>query len=77
MCSFSCTDHPILKLLKGLMFNHNVNQPSHRDGNVIDYASHYSPDNSIENINVMQLGQYFTDHDLLVVDISELLKEES
>ena len=56
------------------MFKHNLKHPSHSAGNVIDYASHYCPNDSLEVLNVKQYGQYFTDHDMILVNIEDFFK---
>ena len=73
VCSVSKEPHPILDLLNLLSFKHNLKQPSHSDGNVIDYASHYCPADSIEVLDIKQYGQYFTDHDMILVNIDDFL----
>ena len=77
VCSVTHVNHPIFKLLSKLMFKHYIKQTSHKDGNVIDYASHYCPQSSLQNLKVQQFAQYFTDHDMLLVDITDLLKVDS
>ena len=56
------------------MFKHNLKHPLHSAGNVIAYASHYCPNDSIEVLDVKQYGQYFTDHDMILVNIEDFLK---
>ena len=77
ICLLSHGYHPILKALSQLMFRHNVRQSTHQDGHVIDYASHYCPSNTIENLEVQQYGQYFTDHDMLIVNVDAFLNQHS
>ena len=72
ICSKSHTNHQILQLLNQNMFIHNVKNPTHEDGHIIDYASHYCPNNSVEKIQIKQRGQYFTDHDMIIVDTTSL-----
>ena len=76
MCSLSDIRHPILQFLNQYKFKHNVKWPSHRNGNVIDYASHYCPDQSIERLEIKQFGQYFTDHDMIMVNIADFLEQD-
>ena len=75
ICNASNANHPILQFLSQLRFKHNVVHPTHRDGHLIDYVSHYCPCNTIEKIEVRQFGQYFTDHDMMIID-TELLFDD-
>ena len=77
ICRTSHSNHPILELLNQLTFKHNVTHPTHRDGHLIDYASHFCPNNSVEKIEVRQCGQYFTDHNMMIVDTAKLSIEYS
>ena len=76
ICSMSDKNHPILELFSQLRFIHNVKQPSHKDGRVIDYASHFCPNDTIKHLEVKQAGQYFTDHDMIIVNVANLLTEK-
>ena len=75
ICNVSHANHPILELLSQLMFKHNVTHPTHREGHHIDYVSHFCPSNSIEKLEVRQFCQYFTDHDMMIVDTTKLSNE--
>ena len=74
ICNAHQQDHPILDLMNQLAFKHNIQNPLYRSGHLIDFASHYCPENSIAKLEVQQFGQFFTDHDMIVVDILELMK---
>ena len=72
ICSINEEKHPILRKLKTLGFKERVKFPSHIAGRQIDHVLQFSPINSSPQVvQVCQFGQYFTDHDLMVVNMSE------
>ena len=67
ICYISENNHPILRKLKAMKFKQNVKSPTHREGRQIDHVFLYSPQfNEDAKMDVLQFGQFFTDHDLLV-----------
>ena len=63
----------MIEKLKSLKFQQRVQSPTHVLGRYIDHVYHFLP-NYDENetiIDVLQFGQFFTDHDILLVEIPE------
>jgi len=69
VCCVTEKHHPILCKLFEVGFVQGVQYPSHIEGRTIDYVLSYFP-NEQKIVKVHQFGQYFTDHDLLMADIS-------
>ena len=71
ICYLEETNHPILRTLEALNFRQQVKMPTHVQGRLIDHIYFFSPRlDRAPDLEVLQFGQYFTDHDLLVVDTS-------
>ena len=69
VCCVTEKHHPILCKLFEVGFVQGVQYPSHIEGRTIDYVLSYFPKKQ-KIVKVHQFGQYFTDHDLLMADIS-------
>ena len=73
ICFKAESNHPMIEKLKSLKFQQRVQLPTHVLGRYIDHVYHFLP-NYDENetiIDVLQFGQFFTDHDILLVEIPE------
>ena len=71
VCYLGENNHPIIKKLDDLNFRQRVKMPTHVQGRLIDHIYFFSPSlDTAPDVEVLQFGQYFTDHDLMVVDIS-------
>ena len=72
ICYAAEDNHPIIRKLKSLKFTQNVKSVSHVQGRIIDHVYHFSPfSDANPQLEVHQFGQFFTDHDLMVIDISD------
>ena len=72
ICNNSENNHEILRKLEFWGFKQKVTNPTHAEGRQIDHVFSFSPSGETEaSVRVHQTGQYFTDHDLMVIDISE------
>ena len=63
--------HLIITQLMSMGFDQKVKSPTHVQGRCIDHVYHYSPtsDDNISQVRILQFGQFFTDHDMLLVDL--------
>ena len=71
ICFKEQNDHPIIRQLKSMKFNQRVKSPTHVQGRCIDHVYHFSPNYEENNstAKVLQFGQFYTDHDMLLVEI--------
>ena len=73
ICGLKERNHPILHRLETLGFKQKIQNPTHIEGRQIDHVFFFSPSGDIyPAVEVIQVGQFFTDHDLIVVDVSKL-----
>ena len=74
ICSISEGNHEILKSLESYGFQERVKTPTHAEGRQIDHVLQYTPPlKSISCPIVLQFGQYFSDHDLLKIELLQVL----
>ena len=71
ICFREENNHQIIKLLKSMKFDQKIMSPTHVQGRYIDHVYHYlpNPDENTTAVDVLQFGQFFTDHDMLLVAI--------
>ena len=63
----------IIREIEKLGFEQQLKQPTHIEGRQIDHVFLYSPHHeTTPSPEVHQFGQYFTDHDLIQIDLSEV-----
>ena len=74
ICYITERSHEILKAIERHGFQQKVRVPTHTDGHQMDHVLHYLPPGEhITSIQtVTQFGQYFTDHDLLLVNLCKV-----
>ena len=71
ICYISENSHPIIRKLEAMKFKQSVKLPTHKQGRQIDHVFFYSPQfNECPKMDVLQFGQFFTDHDMLVGNLS-------
>ena len=70
-CSNEENTHPISAKLISLKFEQKVKHPTHVLGRCLDHVYFFSPDKNSNQteVKVQQFGQFFTDHDMLVIQI--------
>ena len=71
ICFREDTNHQIIELFKSMKFDQKIRSPTHVHGRYIDHVYHYlpNPDENKTRVDVLQFGQYYTDHDMLLVEI--------
>ena len=69
ICSKEENNHTILKHLRTMRFKQKAKSPSHIAGRYIDHVHFYSPQPLRQCVEVSQFGQFFTDHDLMVIQM--------
>ena len=71
ICFKEQNNHPIIRQLKSMKFDQRVKSPTHVQGRFIDHVYHFSPNYEENNssVEVLQCGQFYTDHDMLFVKI--------
>ena len=71
ICFRKENNHQIIKLLKSMKFDQKTKSATHVQGRCIDHVYHYlpNPDENTTTVKVLQFGQFFTDHDMLLVAI--------
>ena len=68
-------DNLIVRRLDELGFKQLVNHPTHIEGRQLDHVYLFAPnDDEQPTIEVTQFGQYYTDHDLIRINITEVSK---
>ena len=73
ICYMSERNHPILRKIESLGFKQKVQNSTHDEGRQIDHVYFFPPSlETDKSIEVNQVGQYYTDHDLMLVDVSKL-----
>ena len=57
-------------------FDQKVKLPTHNQGRCIDHVYHFSPniERNMAIVEVLQFGQFYTDHDMLLVEMAMLQK---
>ena len=69
ICINESRNHPIILTLSSLKFEQKNQSPTHVLGRCIDHVYFFNPEDS-ENmtaVEILQFGQFFTDHDMLLV----------
>ena len=73
LCFLTERQHQIFKRIEFEGFEQLIKEPTHTEGRQIDLVFHYSlPDKSNTGPNVLQFGQYFTDHDLIQISLNQV-----
>ena len=67
ICFINERHHKILKLIEKSGFKQQVKFPTHTAGRQIDHVYYFSPSEDTPSLEVEQVGQFFTDHDMLIV----------
>ena len=65
----------IIREIETLGFEQQLKQPTHSEGRQIDHVFLYTPHHESTlspSPEVLQFGQYYTDHDLIQIDLSEV-----
>ena len=77
ICSKEENNHTILKHLRIMRFKQKAKSPSHIAGRYIDHVHFYSPQPLRQCVEVSQFGQFFTDHDLMVIQMLPITKNST
>ena len=66
-------NHPVITKLKSMKYVQKVMLPTHIQGRYIDHVYHFSPsqDGNKTEVEVIQFGQFYTDHDMMLVRIPQ------
>ena len=67
ICFINERNHKILKVIEKCGFKQQVKFPTHSAGRQIDHVYYFSPSEDAPSLLVEQVGQFFTDHDMLIV----------
>ena len=72
LCYIEDRKHDILRSIENLGFLQQVKHPTHIAGRQIDHVFYFSPDSAAVLPEVLQFGQYFSDHDLIQINIAKV-----
>ena len=67
ICFINERQHKILIEIEKHGFKQQVKYPTHSAGRQIDHVYYFSPSEDTPSLEVEQVGQFFTDHDMLIV----------
>ena len=68
ICAVNDQNHDILRGIERLGFKQKIDLPTHTEGRQIDHVYFFYQNDFLRSLEVLQSGQFFTDHDLLVVN---------
>ena len=72
LCYVEDRTHDILHCIENMGFLQQIKYPTHIGGRQIDHVFYYSPDSAAVPPEVLQFGQYFSDHDLIQINMSKV-----